>query len=104
VVILLEAFAEGAQVHEEDVALQTFAEMLFGDDGFFGGIHAANGRTVVALEISRTNALQESNPLRLLAVERPANVAGVGSGGGENPLELQRREHIRKAAVTQILL
>ncbi|HEY5175540.1 MAG TPA: hypothetical protein VII95_08255 [Terriglobales bacterium] len=43
VVVLLEALAEGAQIHEEDVALQTFSKMLFGDDGFFGGIHTADG-------------------------------------------------------------
>ena len=103
-VILLEAFAEGAQVHEEDVALQAFAEMLFGDDGFFGGIHAADGRTVVVFEVARTDALQEGDPLRLLLVEGPLHMAGVGSRGGENPLELQRREHIREAAVTQVLL
>ena len=103
-VILLEALAEGAQIHEEDVALQTFAEMLFGDDGFFRGIHTADGRTVVVVGISRTNALQEGNPLRLLLVEGAEYMAGVGSGGGQNPLELQRREHIREAAITQVLL
>src|SRR5208337_2904582 len=46
VVILLEALAEGAQVHEIDVALQTFAEMFLGDDGFLGGVHAADRRAV----------------------------------------------------------
>ena len=71
-VILLEALAEGAQVHEEDVALQTFAEMLFGDDGFFSGVHAADGGAVVAVELPRTDALQEGDPLRLLLVEGPA--------------------------------
>ena len=78
--------------------------MLFGDDGFFGGIHAADGRTVVVIEISRSYALQEGDPLRLLPVERPEHMAGVRSRGGKNPLELQGREHIREAAITQVLL
>ena len=104
VVILLEALAEGAQVHEEDVALQPFAEMLLGNDGFFRGIHAADGRAVIVLGIARTNALQEGNPLRLLPVEGPQNVAGIWAGSGENPLELQRGQHIREAAITQVLL
>ena len=103
-VILLEALAEGAQVHEEDVALQTFSKMLFGDDGFFGGIHTADGRTVVVLEIPRSNALQEGDPLRLLPIEGAEDMTGIRARGGQNPLELQGREHIREAAITQVLL
>src|SRR5208337_601362 len=73
-------------------------------DGFLGGIHAAYRRAVVVFGISRTNALQKGNPLRLLPVEGPNHMAGVRSGGGENPLELQCREHIREAAITQVFL
>src|ERR1019366_8413806 len=68
------------------------------------GIHTADGRTVVVLEIARSNALQEGDPLRLLPVEGAENMTGVGSRGGQNSLELQRRDHIREAAITQVFL
>ena len=100
-IIRLKALAEGAQVHVEDVALHRVADMLLGHQRFLGGVHAAHAGAIVALAIARTDALNECNPLRLLVVSGTLDVAGIWSRRREDPLELQRRDDVREAAVTE---
>jgi hypothetical protein len=65
--------------------------MLLGDDGFFGGVHAANRGAIIPLRIARTHALDESDALGLLLVVGAKHAAGKRSGGGKDALELQSR-------------
>ena len=75
--------------------------MLAGDDRFLHRVHTAHCRAVPPLDrvVTRTDALQPGNPLRRLAVRRPLHVAAVRPGRGEDPLELEARDHVRVAAV-----
>jgi len=93
------ALAECAQVHVENVALHAVADMFLGHQRFLGGVHAADAGAVVALAIPRADALDKGNPLRLPMVAGALDVAGIRSGCGQDPLELQRRDDVRKAAV-----
>src|ERR1039458_7663557 len=98
-IVRLKTLAECAQVHVEDVALHAVADMFLGHQRFLGGVHAADAGAVVALAIPRTDALDKGNPLRLPMVAGALDVAGIRSGCGQYPLELQRRDDVRKAAV-----
>src|ERR1022692_973170 len=98
-IVRLKALAECAQVHVEDVALHAVADMFLGHQRFLGGVHAADAGAVVALTIPRTDALDKGNPFRLPMVAGALNVAGIRSGCGQDPLELQRRDDGREAAI-----
>src|ERR1039458_9097906 len=78
-IVPLKALAECAQVHVEDVARHTVADMLLGHQRFLGGVHAADAGAIVVLTIPRTNALDEGNPLGLPMVAE----IGRASGGGK---------------------
>ena len=102
-VVLVEALAVGPDVHVEDLAGQVRL-VLHGDDGFLDGVHAAHRRAVVVLRIPAAHALDEGQPTRLPPVRRTQDLAGAGTAGRQDPLELQARDHVREGAVAELRL
>ena len=67
VVKTFKVFSRCADVHKKDRAVQVIADMLFGDDGFFDGIHAAYRGAigvVAAIHVPGTHALEPGNFFR----------------------------------------
>jgi hypothetical protein len=100
---LLEAFAEGTDVDVENGAFQVDL-VLLGDDRLFRRIHAAHGRAVIVIDLAGSYALDEGHVLGVLLIGRSQDLALVRSGGGEDPLELERRDHVGKVAKPELRL
>ena len=102
-VILLEVLAVGPHVHEENGGVQRIVfAMLLGDDRLLDGIHAADRGTeavVAVIQVPGTDALEPGDLQGLLVVRGPHQVAGKGSGGGENPLKLHAGHHVGEMGV-----
>ncbi len=58
---------ESPHIHHKDVDVQV-GIMLLGDDRFFGGVHAADGRAVIVALVAAADALQEGDAPGALAV------------------------------------
>jgi len=71
---------EGALVHDEDAALDLASQPLLGEHGFFGGVHAADGRAEGVLLVARADALQPGNGARALPIRRAHDHAFGGAG------------------------
>ena len=97
-VVGIKPLAEGPDVYVEDGGLDD-RDMLFGNDGLFGGIHTADRRTVVVLMVPGSHALDEGDFLRYVAVRGTHHRAVKGAGGAQHPLELDARHHIGIPAV-----
>ena len=97
----VEILAVGADVHVENCGLQPLGVFL-ADDRFLGGIHAANRRTpaVIAGCVAGTDALNEGDLLRFLAVGNPLDMAEERTGSRQNPLKLNAGDDIFINAVT----
>ena len=99
----VELLSEGAKVHVENGGVQGLFAVLLGDDRLFGRVHAAHGRAVgvVALvDVPGAHALEPGHFLGLLVVRGPHQMALVGAGGGQHPLELQAGEDVGMVGVT----
>jgi hypothetical protein len=79
--------------------------MFLGNNGLFGGIHAADCRTVtlVAGIVPGTHTLNPGNLLGIHVVGGTLNVPMIGTGSGKNALKLQAGYHIGVTAVTVLL-
>ena len=77
--------------------------MLFGHDGLFGGVHAADGRTVVVGLVAGADALQEGDLPGRLSVGWAQDVPVGGAAGVQQALELQRRHHVGVASPSELL-
>ena len=83
VVVPFEVLSVGPHVHEEDGAVQIVSRMLLGDDGFFDGIHAADGRAVgmvTPVHVSGADALEPCDLLGLLVIGHAGQMAHGGTG------------------------
>ena len=94
----VEALAHGAHVHEQDLALGP-GKVILREHGLLGRVHAADAGAVVVLLVARADALDEGDALRVGFVGRAQHVADGRTRGGEHALVLERREHVRVAAV-----
>jgi hypothetical protein len=77
--------------------------MLNGHDGFFGGIHAANGRAVIVVLVPASNALQEGDPFWAGLIRGPPDMATGWSAGREHALILESGDNVGVAAETVFL-
>ena len=96
-VILLEVFAVGAHVHEEDGGVQGFLAVFLGDDRLLDGVHAADRgavAVVAVVQVPGAHALEPGDLLGLLVVRRPDQMAGEGTGGAQDALKLQAGDHV----------
>ena len=59
---------ESALIHGKDAAFHLSTQTLLGQERFFGGIHAANGRAEAVSLITGANALQPGDGSGLLVV------------------------------------
>ena len=91
------ALRKGSHVHHEHLDVQ-LRLVLLGHDGFFGGVHTAHRRAVVVALIPRADALQKRDALRRLLIRRALHVPRRRSRRRQQPLELQRRDHVRVAS------
>ena len=91
----LEPFAESSQVRVEDRRLDR-ALVLFGDDGLFGCVHAADRGAVVLSRrsISGAHALDPGDRPRSAPVRRPLQMSFVRTRGTENALELHAAYYV----------
>ena len=78
--------------------------MLLGKNGFLGGGHATDRRTVVVVAsvVAGTHALDEGKTPRRLSIGGPTDVAMRGTGGREHPLELDAGEHVGGQPVAEL--
>ena len=97
-VILL---VEGALVHDEDAALHILAQTLLGEDGFLGGIHAADRRAEGVGLIARADALEPGDrvgrPLIRSADHDPLGRAGAA----RQALVLHRVQDVGVTSITE---
>ncbi len=66
-IVFFVTFAEGAHVHHENMHFG-IGFVFLRHDRFFGGIHAAHGRTIIMGLIARADALQEGDLLRFCVI------------------------------------
>jgi len=97
----VEALAVGADVHVEGGDVRH--AVVDGLEGVLDGVHAAEARAVaeVAL-VARANAQDEQDALWMVPVGGLDDLAAGGSGGGQQPLELERGEDVRVRAVAEL--
>ncbi|OPY87848.1 MAG: hypothetical protein A4E71_00822 [Smithella sp. PtaU1.Bin162] len=91
----VEILTVGTDVHVENCRLQTFG-VLLADYRLFGCIHTAHRRApaVVAGNVAGTDALNEGDFFRFLAVGNSLDMAEERTGRGQNPFKLNGRHHI----------
>jgi hypothetical protein len=79
--------------------------MFFGNDGFFGRIHAADGGAIIipAIRISGTHTLDEGDPFRNGSIRGPEEMAAVRSGGAQESFKLNAGYDIGIGSVTEFL-
>jgi len=89
------ALAVGPKIYIEDRGLD-LGIVLLGHDGLFGGVHAADRRTIALVaKIAGAHALNERDLLWWLLIRRPLNFSPSRAGGAQQALELWACEHIR---------
>ncbi len=93
--IAVEILAERAEIEEKDGHVKPRL-VLFGQDGFLGGGHAADRRAifVVAARIARADALDKGHSLGRFAVGGAKDVAAGRAGGRKQSLELHVGKHV----------
>ena len=88
--ILFIILAKGAHVHVENDRFQVPVDVLLGNHGFLGGVHAADRRTVAvaaAVFVPRPHTLQPGDALGFFTVQRPHDMTEIGAAGRENSFE-----------------
>ena len=85
----------GADVHVEHVGLRV-GDVVLGQDGLLGGVHAAEAGAVGAADglVAGAHALDEHDALGFLAVGRALDVAAGRAGGGHDALVLERGDDV----------
>ena len=102
IVVSVEVLAVGAHIHEKDGGIQRLFAMFFGNYRLLDGVHAADTGTIIVvtlIDVSRTDALEPGNLLRLLLVGGPDKMALVWAGSAQDTLELNAGDHIGKCGV-----
>ena len=98
----LEALAEGPHVHHEHLALHV-GDVLLGQHGLLGRVHAAHGAAIVMLLIAGAHTLEEGDPAGLPPVGRAGDVPPCRTRSGQQALKLHSRHHIGIATEAQLL-
>ena len=102
VVIPLEIFAMGSDVHVEDCRIQRLFAVLFCQHRFFDGIGAAGRRAIslcAGMHTSGADALQPGYFFRFLLIRRAYQVAAKGSGCGEYPFKFEGCNDVRGLSI-----
>src|SRR5512147_1327176 len=102
-IIGVKPLAVGSDIHIEDGRLYKM-NMFFGDDGFFGGIHAADGGTVVVstVRVPGSDALNKSDPFGNGPIRRSEQVAAMGARRTEQSFKFNTRHHVRMDPVSEL--
>ena len=97
---LVIALSGRAYVHVKDIGLG-IRDVILGQNGLLGRVHAAEARTVRPVHglVARAHALDEDHVLGFLAVGRTLDVPAGGTGGREQALVLHAGDDIRVAAL-----
>ena len=92
----------GTDIHVKNRGLDK-VDMLFGNDRFFGSVHAADGGAVIiaAVRVPRTYTLYEGNSFRDRSVGRPKEVSPVRACSAQQPFELDTRYDIGMDTVAE---
>ena len=91
--------ARRADIHVEHEGAR-LRHVIPGQNGLFGRVHAAEARTVGAVDgaVARAHTLDEGHHPGFPAVRRTLDVPGGGAVGGEHALVLKAGDHIGEAA------
>ncbi len=87
----------GAHIHIEHGTIQIVAGVLFGDHRLLDGVHTANRGAVgivTTVQIPGAHALKPGNFLGFLVIGWADEMPAVRTRGGQNPLHLQRGNHV----------
>ncbi len=78
--------------------------MLIGQDGLFGGVHAADARAIgLVVHVPRAHALYERDHSWHLAIGWPLEMSPRGTRGTDQPLVLETGNDVVDPAVTVLL-
>ncbi len=99
--VLVEILPVGPHIHEEDGGLH-LGGVFLGNDGLFGGVHAADGGAVAPsdMRVPRSDALNPGHLLGMVAVRGPHHLALERSGGGKETFEFDARDDVGESPVT----
>ncbi len=87
-IIGIKAFAECTHINVKYRAVEV-GLVLLSNNSFLGCVHTADGRAIVAVHFSRSDALNPCYLLGMFLVGRPKNLAEIRPAGREKTLKLQ---------------
>ena len=104
-VIILVSLPQGTDVSEKYGA-EDIGHLLMGGYGLLDHMIAADRRTEIRPDklLAGANTLDECHPLRYLPIGGTEQQPPIGTGGAENPLQLNAGDDIRILAISELLL